>query len=216
MTEQQIPPIVEAILARRTTRQFTQQAVDDDLIRQVLQMAMYAPSRLGQRPWQFVVVRNAETRQKLRAALRVGEGYGDAPVLVAVLVPGSTTQRWDLDAAAATQNLLLAATALGLGSAWVANPTSAEWSDTAKRLPDLIGSPSDAQLVALVALGHMAAQLPPYRVQDVLDPKAVHLERVDLLPDTEHGRRGGWRDFFGHADAWTTAEQAAPRVPGAT
>jgi nitroreductase len=170
-------------------RQFSPEPLDDETIAKVLQMAMYAPPRLGKRPWHFVVIRDQEIIQRLRTSLRVNEGHGKAPVLVAVLAKSNQgfPRQWDLDAAAATQNLLLAATAMGLGSSWVANPTTSVWAGACAWLCDLLGAPPDLALVSLVALGYAAETPPAYKPEDVYDPKVVHLEQVQVLDNGEQG-----------------------------
>jgi nitroreductase len=187
MEEVQTSKMLDAILARRTVRQFSSEPLDDETIAKVLQMAMYAPTRLGKRPWHFVVIRDQEIIQRLRTSLKVNKGHGDAPVLVAVLAKSNQgfPRQWDLDAAAATQNLLLAATAMGLGSSWVANPTTSVWAGACAWLCDLLGAPTNLALVSLVALGYAAEMPPPYKPEDVYDPKAVHHEQVQFLDNGE-------------------------------
>ena len=189
MDEVRSSHMLNAILARRTVRQFSAEPLDDETVARVLQMAMYAPTRLGKRPWHFVVIRDQETIQRLRASLRVNKGHGEAPVFIAVLAKANQgfPRQWDLDAAAATQNLLLAATAMGLGSSWVANPTSSAWAGACAWLCDVLGAPNDLALVSLVALGHPAETPPPYKPGDVYDPKVVHHERVQVLDNGERG-----------------------------
>ena len=199
--------ILDSILRRRTTIKFSRKPVAGKTIENVLEMAMFAPSRLGQRPWEFVVIRDPDIQQKLRSSLHVRKGYGEAPVLVAVVANTSNGYQWDLDAGAATQNLLIAATAYGLGSAWIANPTSEEWATTSDWLCEGIGAPDDARLIALVALGHPAEELPPHTAEEVYDEKAVHFERIRPQRDTERGD-DSWRDAFGTTDSWDQVDNA--------
>jgi nitroreductase len=174
-------------------------------------MAMYAPTRLGKRPWHFVVIRDQETGQRLRKSLRVNENFGEAPVLVAVLAEAGKgfPRQWDLDAAAATQNMLLAATALGVGSSWVANPTSPAWSRASDWLCDQLGAPSNMTLVSLVALGHAVETPPPHTPDEVYDQKAVHHERVQFLDQGERGI-GNYRDGLSDPAAWHAVERTTP------
>ena len=206
--------ILDSLLRRRTTVKFSHKPVAGKTIENVLEMAMFAPSRLGQRPWEFVVIRDPEIQKQLRASLHVRKGYGEAPVLIAVTADTSNGYQWDLDAGAATENLLVAATAYGLGSAWVANPTSEEWATTSDWLCEIVGAPDNVRLVALVALGHAAEALPPHTPDEVYDKNAVHFERIRPQRDTEHGD-DSWRDAFGTPGSWNEVDRA-PFVTKAT
>jgi nitroreductase len=199
--------VLNSILRRRTTIKFSRKPVASETIENILQMAMFAPSRLGQRPWEFVVIRDSEMQKRLRTSLRVRKGYGEGPVLIAVTANTSNGYQWDLDAGAATENLLIAATAHGLGSAWVANPTSEEWATTSDWLCEIIGAPEEVRLVALVALGHPAEELPPHTAEGVYDRNAVHFERVRPQIDSNRGD-DSWRDAFGDAGGWNEADRA--------
>lgn len=215
MNSTQNEEILESILSRRTTRTFSNRPVAGKTIEHVLEMAMFAPSRLGQRPWQFVVIRDPETRRRMRESLRVRNGYADAPVLVAVVAVTGGSPQWDLDAGAATENLLIAASSHGLGSAWIANPASEEWATTSDWLCETIGAPDNVRLVALIALGHPKTALPPHTAEEVYDRKAVHFERISLPPDTERGS-GSWRDGFGDPSGWKEVDRSPYVMPKAT
>ena len=104
-------------------RKFSGQPVPDSLLDQLLQAAMSAPSAKNAQPWEFVVVTNEE----LLAGLREILPYGKFQAPAAIFVCGNpekafnpTGKRyWVQDCSAATENILLAATALGLGSCWI-------------------------------------------------------------------------------------------------
>lgn len=197
MDAQKEETILETIMRRRTATRFLEEPVPSGTIEQILEMAMCAPSRLGRRPWEFVIIRDPNIRGEMRRSLRVPAGYGEAPVLVAVIVAVENGHQWDLDAGAATQSLLIAATAHGVGSAWIANPVSAEWAATSDWLCQTIGAPENARLVALVGLGYTAEQPPARRPADVYDRDAVHFERIRVKQDTERGQEGSLRPRFG-------------------
>jgi len=206
--------VLNTILRRRTTRKFSNEDVSEQTIEQVLEMAMFAPTRLGEQPWHFIVIRDEDIKRRLRSSLRVSDGCGEAPVLVAVYAERNGTHQWDLDAGAATQNLLLAATALGLGSAWIANPTSADWATTSDWFCKIIGGPDNVSLVALVALGYPAEELPAHTESEVYDEDVVHFERVSPQHGTDRGT-GSWRDAFGDSNGWAEVDrstQTSPRV----
>jgi nitroreductase len=117
--------ILEAIHTRRSIRKYTDQPVADELIDQILTAGMMAPSARNEQAWQFVVVRRPET---LQALSQVSPYAGMVRHAQAAIVVCGDRQKetvasldyWALDCSAATQNMLLAAHALGLGCVWVA------------------------------------------------------------------------------------------------
>lgn len=114
---------LEAIMTRRSIRAFTSQPVSAETIEKLLKAAMSAPSACNQQPWHFVVITD---RQMLQAIPRLHPYAGmAAQAALAVLVcadPDLQTcpGHWTEDCSAATENLLLAAHALGLGAVWTA------------------------------------------------------------------------------------------------
>jgi len=111
---------MESILTRRSIRKYTAQPVPEDAIDGLLRAAMSAPSAGNQQDWYFVVVHNAQTLAEL------AQVHSHAPLngaSLAILVCGDLKREthqgfWQQDCAAATQNLLLAAHAMGLGAVW--------------------------------------------------------------------------------------------------
>jgi nitroreductase len=146
---------MEAILTRRSIRKYTAQAVSDELIKELLQAAMSAPSAGNQQDWQFVVVRSRQMLDEL-GKVHPYAPIGGAPL--AILVCGDLQREshqgfWTQDCAAATQNLLLAAHAKGLGAVWCGcYPREAR----AAALRKLLGLPEYVVPLALVVIGYPA------------------------------------------------------------
>lgn len=169
--------MLDTLLRRRTTRKFLKKDVPDEIVEQIVQMAMFAPTRLGKRPWHFVVLRDENTKKHLANVLRLSQGVVEAPVLIAVCADRRASETGDLDAAAATQNLLVAATALGLGSAWVAGSVIPLWEEANQAFIRAVRAPEDIMFVSLVALGYPAEEVPAHTEQEVYEQHRVHFER---------------------------------------
>lgn len=110
---------------RTSIREFTQQEVEEEIIEQVLRAAMAAPSSRNVQPWRFYVIRNRALLQRLASELPFARMLDHAPMAIVVAgdismgnPTGEQIHNWKLDCSAATQNLLLAAHALGLGAVW--------------------------------------------------------------------------------------------------
>lgn len=113
---------IEAILTRRSVRNYLKKEVKPELLQQLLKAAMHAPSGADEQPWYFLVINEPALLEKIPSIHPYAAMVSQAPV--AVLVCGDPglekhTGMWVQDCAAATQNFLLATHALGLGSVWV-------------------------------------------------------------------------------------------------
>lgn len=174
---------------RRTVRRFTADDVKDDEIETLLEMAMYAPNRLNRQPWHFVVIRDAKIKKGLSDLLRVHPYLEAAPVVIAVASTYDTSPTWLMDISAATENLLLAATALGLGSAWIGSPDTVMWDIAEEWMHDTLGIPFSVRIPTLVAVGHPAEQPEPHSREDRWDRSKVHYDCWGN--HNESGGRGG-------------------------
>ncbi len=151
---------LEAIVTRRSLRAWEDRPISGPLLRQTLAAAMQAPSAGNAQPWHFVIVEEAERLGELVRAFHPGGDLGRPPA--AVVVCGDPTLEkfqgfWPLDCAAATENLLLAAHALGLGAVWVAAYPIAE---REQKLRAMLGIPAHVVPFAFVPLGWPAESKP--------------------------------------------------------
>ncbi len=112
----------EAILKRRSVRKFLDKPVEDDLLRLLLESAMAAPSAVNMQPWEFYIVRNTHTLEKLRASTPYTNMNSPLIIIVAGnsdrFLPEGKADFWVQDCSAATQNILITAVELGLGTCW--------------------------------------------------------------------------------------------------
>jgi nitroreductase len=114
--------VLEAIFNRRSIRQYTDRPVGDDVIESLLKAAMYAPSAVNKQPWHYIVFRDREMMEKIIQFHQNASMLRQAAA--AILVCWDEELQHDtgygpVDCSAATQNILLAAYGLGLGSVWV-------------------------------------------------------------------------------------------------
>jgi nitroreductase len=161
----------EAILTRRSIRQYADRAVDDETIRQLLTAAMHAPSAGNQQPWQFVVLTDRLALDALAEALPHGKKLRQAPLAIVVcgdLRMETNKGHWVQDCSAATENVLLAAHALGLGAVWLGVYPREE---RIEALSSLLALPRGLVPLAAISIGYPAEQ--PQRV-DRYQEEGVH------------------------------------------
>ncbi len=113
---------MDAILAmrtRRSIRKFTDEPVKEEDLLTILDCGRLAPSGVNRQPWKFIVVRDKEMKDKVAAATDYGKFINAAPVVIAVATEDARAACPNEDSAAATENMLLAAHALGYGGCWI-------------------------------------------------------------------------------------------------
>jgi nitroreductase len=132
--------LTEAIRARRSIRSYKTDEVPQEAIDALLEAAMLAPSANNGRPWNFVVVKSRDKLDALKDAHPYAKMLKSAPL--AIIVCGTVDSAdymssfFPQDCGAATQNLLLRAADLGLGTCWCGvYPNEA----LIKKLRDILG-----------------------------------------------------------------------------
>ena len=145
---------MEAIMTRRSIRRYTGKQVSPELERKLLEASMAAPSAHNGQPWHFIVVRSRETLDRVPEFHRYSKMLREASLAVVVCGDNEvqTTDFWAQDCSAATENMLLAATAMGLGAAWVGSPNTVLWDMLEEALLDALGRPPRKFLELIVRL----------------------------------------------------------------
>ena len=163
------------IFSRRSIRRFAPGDVGEPAITRLLQAAMAAPSAAAQDPWRFVVVRKREQLAKVAAALPYGGMLAQASV--GFVVCGDLDAAHDRqlsyalqDCAAAIENLLLCAHALGLGGCWIGvHPRE----DRIRKLKEMFALPPSVVPISVVAVGLPGEKKDP---RTRFNPDYVHRE----------------------------------------
>jgi len=167
--------VLELIFKRRSIRVFERRKLEKEVLVKLLQAAMAAPSASNSRPWEFVVITDEDTLAKLRARIKYGKFNAPAVVVVcanlAIAQNESAFRFWVQDCSAATENFLLAAAGMGLGTCWVgAYPKEEEM----KTLREILGIPQEVYPLSMIYVGYPAEEKPP-RTQ--YDEDRVHWEK---------------------------------------
>lgn len=138
-----------AIASRHSTRSFTSEPVTREQLTTIVDAGRHAPSARNERGCQFVVIAEAAARKRIAELTEGGGSFiGEAPACIAVF--SKSGKYYVEDGCAATENMLLAATALGLQSCWVAGDKK----PYAGAVGTLLFAPASHKLVALLAIGH--------------------------------------------------------------
>lgn len=165
---------MEAILTRRSIRAYTHEPVSEANVEAMLKAAMAAPSAGNQQPWQFIVIDDRATLDAIPAFHPYSTMLKQAPLAIVPCGESKTAQMpqyWSQDCSAATENLLLAAHALGLGAVWLGIHPEA---DRVAKTRELLGLPREITPLCVIAIGHPAEDKDP---ADRYDEARVHRNR---------------------------------------
>lgn len=148
--------VLEAIMTRRSVRDFRSDPVSEADIDKLLKAGMQAPTADNERSWHFIVIDDAEILHKIPEFHRNAKMLKYAPLAILICSDRNLESKratWIQDCAAATENILLAAHGLGLGAVWLGVFPDAIH---VKGLQELLNMPKDVRPVSLVAVGHSA------------------------------------------------------------
>jgi nitroreductase len=185
--------LLELVKKRRTIRQFKSDPVPDEYITRIIDVARWAPSAFHTQPWEFVVIKNAQVKAKIVAALEKHappikdpakkslqrKSFKDAPVFILALcdwrakvgLPDGAAEdsAWvdKLYWSSLANTFLymnLAATALGLASQWY---TATSRPEAEQELKEIIGIPKEITIYDMMVLGYEASPPNPKSVRGI-------------------------------------------------
>jgi nitroreductase len=162
---------IEAIISRRSIRKYTPDSVTEGEIHELLAAAMSAPSSSNGQPWHFVTITDRQTLDEIPKFHPYSNMIKEAPLAVVVcgdlqLEKGKGV--WVQDCSAATENLLVAAHAMGLGAVWLGLYPIEERINGIRKL---LGLPAHVVPLCIIVVGHPAEKKPP---SNRFNPERVH------------------------------------------
>ena len=155
---------LEVIMTRTSIRKFTDEKVKPCCVEKMLRAAMAAPTAVNRQPWHFVVVDDKDVLNELAGQGRRGDMLRNAPLAIVVCgdmtkaLEGKGQEFWIQDTSAATENLLLAAHAMGLGAVW-----TAAWpmEERYQQIQKVLGLPETVIPLCTVIIGRPAEDSTP-------------------------------------------------------
>ena len=169
--------MLDAILARRSVRQYTAQPIPEEKLNAILYAGLAAASSKNRRPWEFVVVRDRAMLDKL-CDCRPGAGnlLGKCAAAIVVCADAEAVDVWVEDCGSAITQMHLMADAIGVGSCWlqVRLRKAADGRNTADVVRELLGIPGKYGVMAILTLGMPASHPAPHTVDELLLSKIHH------------------------------------------
>jgi len=149
--------VLDFITDRRSIRKYTEEPVSEEDILMILKAAMSAPSASNLKPWNFIVIKERETLDKIADFHPYGKMLKEAPLAIAVVGNTKCSDYWVQDCSACTQNILLASTGMGLGSVWLGIYPREERVKAGK---ELLSIPDGWIILSIVSIGHPSMKSP--------------------------------------------------------
>jgi len=143
---------IEALKTRRSVRAYTGEPVSREVLEDIVDCGRLAATAINIQPWEFVVITEARMLRAIAGAAEYGSFIAQAAACVVVLC--RNTKYYLEDGCNASQNILVAARAHGLGSCWVAGDKK----PYAEKVRKLVGAPDTHKVVSLLAIGHAAEE----------------------------------------------------------
>ncbi len=172
--------VLRTIRERRSIPRFKPERIPDEILHEVLEAGRWAPSYANLQPWEFIVVRDEAVKARLSEIVEkvtiYRRGVQNADVVIVVAAdPEVDPLHYREDAAAATQNMALAAHSLGIASYWIGIPEGGPSSAEALT-KELLGIPDEFSVVAILPLGYPDPDYKPEKDRRPLE-EIVHWDR---------------------------------------
>lgn len=166
--------VLQAISERTSIRDYQETQVEDWKVEKILRAGMAAPSAINKQPWSFTVVNDKTLLQQIADSAQNAKMAAKAPMAIVVCgdmekaIEGDVREFWVQDCSAATENILLAAHALGLGAVWTGFYPNVE---KAKMLANILNIPSNQIVLCVIPMGYPAESPAP---KDKWNTENVH------------------------------------------
>ncbi|MCD8185933.1 MAG: nitroreductase family protein [Rikenellaceae bacterium] len=174
VTAPERPGTLDVIHARTSIRTYIEQPVSRDTLELLVRAGMAAPSAMNKQPWQFVVVQDPEVLDALGEDLPTSRMVRKAPAAIIVCGDlekageGWLQQYWIQDCSAVSQNILLAATELGLGAVWTSVYPAPERMEL---VSGILSLPEQIVPLNIIPIGYPDQEYPP---KEKWDPERIH------------------------------------------
>lgn len=169
---------LEIIYTRRSVRTYSNKEIKDEEIMKILKAAMQAPSAGNEQPWHFIVIRDKEKLRKMSEAFTFGQMLPNASAAIVVCADPKLSkypyEMWIQDCSAATQNILIAARCLGIGSVWLGVYPREE---RMAQLRKILQIPDEIVVFSVVSLGYPKSENEFYEAADRFREDRIHVEK---------------------------------------
>lgn len=141
-------PTLQTIHERTSVRAYTSKPVSKETLIELTKAGMAAPTAMNKQPWEFIIIQDRATLNKIG---EIKPPVGKAPAAIVVLGNTKLSGSWMLDCSAATENILIAATSMGLGTVWTGAYGNAKFE---QMLQTTLSLPEGIMPLSVIAVGY--------------------------------------------------------------
>jgi len=176
--------VFEAFRKRKSSRSYADTAVTDDVLANIMEAARLAPSAGSVQPWHFIIVRDEEKRRRIAEGCRYGKFLSESPAVIIACGNKKASPRWyAVDTSIATEHVVLAAIALGLGTCWIGMFSEEE-------IRQMVDLPDQYDVVALLSLGYEKKKRDLWaRILHAVRPRK---KRGEIVSQETYGKKPMW------------------------
>lgn len=169
--------MLKAIKTRRSTRAFLAKAVEARKLNELLCAAMFAPNSWGTMPWEFIIVKDPEIKEKLSKSTAHAHFVKNAPLVIVVIFDTEKGKRFKEDSSIAAAHIMLEAENQGLGSCFVQIADAGEPEGFAEPfVRKLLGVPEKFRVQCMLPVGYPKRKLAAHK-ESKFDKAKIHEER---------------------------------------
>jgi len=140
--------VFDAIQTRRSIRSYLPDPIPEEVLKKILEAGRLAPSANNRMPWNFIVVKDPGKRKAMAESGTYGRFLTESPVVIVGCGDRKAASKWyAVDTTIALENMVIAATAEGVGTCWIG-------SFDEQKVKNLLKVPDDFSVIALVAMGY--------------------------------------------------------------
>lgn len=170
--------MLETIRKRRSVRTYLKKDVEKEKLNEILKAAMFSPTARGLRPWEFIIVKNQETKNKLSRATPYASFAKDAPLVIVICYDTSRARRFKEDCSICAENIYLEATNQGLGTCFIqiADGTEANEGNPEDFVKKVLSIPENYRVQCLMPIGYPAKYPEPHKDEE-FEERKIHYEK---------------------------------------
>lgn len=144
---------MKELYKRRSIREYNDKEISLEELEELVKAGMNAPSAHNKKPYDFIIVRDKKTLKRLSQTGPYAHmlEQASAAIIICSIADEETTPYWQADCGAVTENILLEATSLGIGSCWIGEYPNIEKSEKVKMILEI---PKDYQVFSTISLGY--------------------------------------------------------------
>lgn len=148
--------MLKVIKKRRSYRKYQSKEVEEEKLNEILKTAMFSPSAKNRRPWEFVVIKNPETKERLSRSTIYSSFVKDAPVVLVICADETKSARWVEDCSILAENIYLEVTNQSLGTCFIQirETKTPSYQSGEEYVREVIKAPKHIRILCLMPLGY--------------------------------------------------------------